>query len=338
MATSSHHSDQLPRDGLLPIRTVSHLTGVNPVTLRAWERRYGLIKPIRTPKGHRLYGLTDVDLINQIVNLLNNGMSISQVGQVLRQEQQPTEVTKHNQEYDPWTGYRQRLVQAVSRFDERVLNQVYTEALSLYPIDTVTHQLIVPLLRELGERWEQGRGSVAEEHFFSVFMRNKLGARFHHYSRDAHGPKLLAACLPGEQHEVGILLFALAALDYGYRVILLGANTPLTALPPVVEQTGCNAVVLSGSQQTPATVLYEDLFVLVQQLQVPVFVGGQVTARYAQELDTSGALALGDDFGSALSTIDDRLRDARTPRSLIARQPGQSPPGQPRLEKRFVPG
>jgi DNA-binding transcriptional MerR regulator/methylmalonyl-CoA mutase cobalamin-binding subunit len=312
VAEHSPDPNQLPPDGLLPIRTVSNLTGVNPVTLRAWERRYGLIEPIRTPKGHRLYALTDVDLIHQIVTLLNNGMSISQVSQVLNRDQ-PMDQRGHNQAHDPWTRYRQRLVQAIIHFDERVLNQIYNEALSLYPIEVVTHQLIVPLLRELGERWEQGQGSVAEEHFFSVFMRNKLGARFHHHSRDVHGPKLLAACLPGEHHEVGILLFALAALDHGYRVVLLGANTPLTALPPVVEQTACQAVVLSGSQGTPPALVQKELPRLVQQVETPVFVGGQVTHRYAQELPSSGAIALGDDFGSALRAIDARLKYPRVP-------------------------
>ncbi|MEZ5584561.1 MAG: MerR family transcriptional regulator [Candidatus Competibacteraceae bacterium] len=309
----SQTADQLPREGLLPIRTVSHLTGVNPVTLRAWERRYGLIKPIRTPKGHRLYALTDVELINQILILLNNGMSISQVGQVLHKDQpagrQHAQVT--DQEHDPWAGYRQRLIKAISRFDEWVLNQVYTEALSLYPIDVVTHRLIVPLLRELGERWQQGRCSVAEEHFFSVFMRNKLGARFHHHNRDARGPKLLAACLPEEQHEVGILLFALAALDHGYRIILLGANTPLNALPAVVEQTTCHAVVLSGSQHTSLSVVENELATLVQQITVPVFVGGQVTALYPQELSVSGAIMLEEDFGSALRAIHGQLRGVK---------------------------
>src|SRR5512143_4115179 len=73
----------LPDTGLVPIRTVSSLTGVNPVTLRAWERRYGLVKPVRTPKGHRLYTMADVELINQVVALLEGGMSIGQVGQLL---------------------------------------------------------------------------------------------------------------------------------------------------------------------------------------------------------------------------------------------------------------
>ncbi len=73
----------LPEHGLVPIRTVSTLTGVNSVTLRAWERRYDLIKPIRTPKGHRLYSMADVDLIHQVVALLDSGISIGQARQAL---------------------------------------------------------------------------------------------------------------------------------------------------------------------------------------------------------------------------------------------------------------
>ena len=83
-ANNNNHG--LPNDGLVPIRTVSSLTGVNSVTLRAWERRYDLVKPIRTPKGHRLYTMAHVDLINQVVALLDNGMSIGQVRQVLGED------------------------------------------------------------------------------------------------------------------------------------------------------------------------------------------------------------------------------------------------------------
>ena len=75
---ANHGTRSLPDQGLVPIRTVSNLTGVNSVTLRARERRYDLVKPIRTPKGHRLYTMADVELINQVVSLLNNGMAIGQ--------------------------------------------------------------------------------------------------------------------------------------------------------------------------------------------------------------------------------------------------------------------
>ncbi len=302
----SHHG--LPGEGLIPIRTVSSLTGVNSVTLRAWERRYDLVKPIRTPKGHRLYTLSDVDLINQVVALLDNGMSIGQVRQVLDADRaRPEPAREVNAEFDPWRDYQDRLLRAVAAFDDCVLNEVYHEVLSLYPVDTVTHRLITPLLRDLGERWAQGSGSIAEEHFFSVFLRNKLGARFHHLSHNRQGPKLLAACMPGEQHEVGLLLFALAALDWDYRVVLLGPNTPLPELPPVVERAAIQAIVLSGSADTAASVVERDLPQLCQMVAMPVFVGGQVTLGYAEAIAAAGAIALGDDLNLALRGIDATL-------------------------------
>ena len=301
----SQHS--LPDQGLIPIRTVSSLTGVNAVTLRAWERRYDLIKPMRTPKGHRLYTMTDVELIQHVVSLLNNGMSIGQVRQVLDHPKilldSPPEIEEGGNP-DGWQGYRHRLLQAVIAFDDAVLNDIYSEVLSLYPVDIVTHRLIVPLLQELGERWTQGSGSIAEEHFFSMFLRNKLGARFHHLSRDRHGPRLLVACLPGEQHEVGLLLFALAALDRDYSLVLLGPNTPLMELPPVIERADIQAVVLSGSAETALNVIEEDLPRLCQGVTVPVFVGGHVVDGCAGMLAGAGAIPLTEDFGLALRQID----------------------------------
>lgn len=308
----------LPTEGLIPIRTVSSLTGVSPVTLRAWERRYGLIKPVRTPKGHRLYTMDDVELINQALALLAGGMSISQVGRVLSSEKIKTRAGPEAS-FDPWSEYRHRMIQAIVRFDDYALNDLYHDVLSLYPVDIVTTKLIVPLLRELGSRWEQSQGSVAEEHFFSVFLRNKLGARFHHRSHKATGSCLLAACMPAERHEVGILLFALSALDRNYRVVLLGADTPLEELPLVVERADCQAIVLSGSAQVNEAVACKDLPSLLQQLTVPLFIGGKVTTRYAKELAASKAICLGDDYILALRKID----------TVLGRKSAQNKPSLP---------
>lgn len=303
---NSNHG--LPDGGLVPIRTLSNLTGVNSVTLRAWERRYELIKPIRTPKGHRLYTMADVDLINQVVTLLGNGMSIGQIRQVLETDKaRPEPVREPATAFSPWLNYQDRLLRAIVAFDDGELSEVYHEVLSLYPVDIVTHRLIMPLLRELGERWAQGSGSIAEEHFFSVFLRNKLGARFHHLSRNRQGPKLLAACLPGEQHEVGLLLFALAALDRDYQVLLLGPNTPLLELPPVVERVAVHAIVLSGSADIAATVVEQELLPLCRAVAMPVFIGGRITDRCLDAITAAGAVPLGDDLNLALRGIDAML-------------------------------
>jgi DNA-binding transcriptional MerR regulator len=223
-------------EAVYPIRTISNLTGVNAVTLRAWERRYGLIRPKRTPKGHRLYTEADLDRIKRVLDLLDQGIAISQAGQLL--DQSPSLQTRGAEAGQPdvWQQYQTRMLNALEQFDEAALDSAYNDALSLYPVELVNSRLVAPLLRLLGQRWKTTSGGVAEEHFFSVYLRNKLGARIHHLNARRKGQLLLVACLPGEQHEVGMLMFALAAVSHGYQVLVLGANLPLEQIPAVLER------------------------------------------------------------------------------------------------------
>ena len=286
-----------------PIRTVSEMTGVNSVTLRAWERRYGLIKPKRTPKGHRVYTYDHIRLIQEILDRMASGASI---GQIARDISNGAAIEAIDS--DVWTQYRKRMVEAIVRFDDRQLDSVYNDAMSLYPVDVVTARLIMPLLEELGSRWEMKSGSIAEEHFFSVYLRNKLGARFHHQNLKNTGPRLIAACLPGEHHEFGILLFALMAHSKGYQVILLGADLPVTELTHVVERTDSQAVVLAGSSSLQCEQLYDDLGLLTDALSIPVFVGGDVSATCPGHITRAGAYLLGQDLSASLHTVAGKLK------------------------------
>ncbi|MFP5504859.1 MAG: MerR family transcriptional regulator [Gammaproteobacteria bacterium] len=296
-----------PRNGtnqLYPIGTVSMLTGVNPVTLRAWERRYGLVKPHRTDSGHRLYRASDVERIREILRLMDEGIPVGRIDAALRQQAAAPSGQSHP---DVWTDYRERMVAAVGRFDEAGLETVYSAAMGLYPVDVVTRQLLLPLLRTLGERWANAEGSVAEEHFFSLYLRNKLGARFHHRSTHPHGPRLLAACLPGEHHEIGLLLFALAAHDRGYNVTLLGADMPLEELPLVARRTHSAAIVLAGAVAPDADVLYRRLPALTRGLRLPVFIGGGCVRECREAIEKSGAIAIGEDVTLGLRSIVEQI-------------------------------
>jgi DNA-binding transcriptional MerR regulator len=212
-----------PETALYPIRTVSDLTDVNAITLRAWERRYELLDPVRKASGHRLYTQAHIDLITRVVGLLDRGMRIGQIKAQLEAENSVF-MTSDQVVNDVWKRYVGRMIAAVIQFNEAGLEDVYGEALALYPVDRVTEKLLMPLLAELGRRWEKDEGSIAEEHFFCFYLRNKLGARFHHRVRAGKGPKLLLSCLPGDRHETGLLLFALTANAAGYQPILLGAE------------------------------------------------------------------------------------------------------------------
>lgn len=293
---------------LFPIRTLSQLTGVNPVTLRAWERRYGVIQPQRTPKGHRLYSREDVALVERILALTARGVPVGQVRQVLNRGAQ--DETRGGPD-ELWAEGRRSMLEAVTRFDEEALERAYEKALAVHPVDVVTRRLVVPLLVELGRRWESAEGSVAEEHFFGVYLRNKLGARFHHRVRRTGGPRLMACCWPGELHEIGVLLFALAASDAGYEVVLLGANMPLEELPAAVTRSGADAVVLSGSNRPPAEVLGRGLPTLIRTLRVPVFCGGLSAVTCHDNLAAAGAVPLGEDLGAGLRLIAERLAKRR---------------------------
>ena len=103
--------------GMYPIRMVASLTGINPVTLRAWERRYGLVKPQRTPKGHRLYSEQDIELIKRILKMLDQNIPISQVKHLLSNKPQPANVATIIPGEDPWFDYRTRMMNAVVRYD-----------------------------------------------------------------------------------------------------------------------------------------------------------------------------------------------------------------------------
>ena len=287
---------------LFPIRTVSELTGVNSITLRAWENRYGLIEPVRKSSGHRLYTQEHIDLINRVVGLLDRGMRIGQVSAALRSEAEETTAGGEEQT-DHWKRYINGMIAAIIRFDEEGLERIYGEALSHYPVRLVTEKLLTPLLRELGERWITGNGSVAEEHFFGFYLRNKLGARFHHRARNQVGPKLLLACMPGDMHEIGLLLFALDACDRGFQTILLGANMPLDELPAAIKKTGSDAVVLSGVIQPSKAVIESELPKLVADISVPVFLGGNVTAKSFDSLKKTGLHLIGTDIEMGIKQI-----------------------------------
>jgi len=300
------NATQEPEGRLFPIRTVSELTGVNSITLRAWETRYGLIEPIRKASGHRLYTQEHIDLINRVVGLLDRGMRIGQIDAELLSANQP-EGNPGKERQNHWQRYINGMIAAIIRFDKQALERVYGEALSHHPERIVTENLLTPLLKELGARWVSGQGSVAEEHFFGFYLRNKLGARFHHRAQNQSGPRLLLACLPGELHEIGLLLFALDASDHGYQTIILGANMPLVELPAAVKKTGCDALVLSGVIEPEEIVIQEQLPRLVAAVTKPVFIGGGVAASRFDALKKSGALLLGTDIEAGLKQISKTL-------------------------------
>ena len=286
----------------VPIRTVASVTGVKANTLRAWERRYGLIRPLRTPKGHRLYTHQHVEQIRRVLALVGRGVPISRVRELLDAETAPRHRAR-----GPWPDYLDRMAAAVARFDELEMDRIYDETLSIHSIDQITTHLILPLLRRLGDRWGRLAGVVAEEHFFATYLRSKLGARLQHRIRYAAGPRVVAACAPGEQHELGLLLFALEAQTANLRILLLGADTPFEDVAIAQRRSFSDAVVISSSVDPAPGLLERELPKLVRQAAVPVFIGGSTAVRHRQSVSAAGATPLGIEIEDGVRLIKTTL-------------------------------
>ncbi|WPN46408.1 MerR family transcriptional regulator [Pseudomonas sp. P8_241] len=185
-------------DGWLPIREVARQTGINAVTLRAWERRYGLIVPLRTPKGHRLFSAEHVQRIQAILTWLNRGVAVSQVKPLLDTPQAVSEVVDND-----WHALLQTLLQAVTRLNERTLDDTVNQVMALYPPRTLCEQLLMPLLANLEHRWQGQFGARMERTFFCSWLRSKFGARIYHNNRQLRTAPLLLinhSDLPLEPH------------------------------------------------------------------------------------------------------------------------------------------
>ncbi|KAA8711701.1 MULTISPECIES: MerR family transcriptional regulator [Pseudomonas syringae group] len=188
---------ELPGDWL-PIREVARQTGVNAVTLRAWERRYGLIVPHRTAKGHRLYSDEHVQRVMKILTWLNRGVSVSQV-KTLIDDNRADALPPTND----WDALRQTLLVAIGELAERRVDDVFNQAMALYPPRTLCEQLLLPLLAELEQRWQGKFGAQLERTFFYSWLRSKFGARIYHNNRQLSGSPLLLvnqSDLPLEPH------------------------------------------------------------------------------------------------------------------------------------------
>ena len=196
---------------------------------------------------------------------------------------------------------------SIADFDEIALDNSYNDALSLYPIELVTRLLIQPMLDQLQQRRSSQPLGDMEIHFFHTYLRNKLGARFHHQVAQTHGKRLLGACLPNEFSEVELLLFSLKAMTRGYRPILLGPNLALEQLPLTMSRSHCEAVVLYGCTPPSPALLQSDLPAIVQKLRKPVFIGGPIARDHQSEILAAGAIPLAHDLAAAIVQIDDRF-------------------------------
>lgn len=264
--------------GWLPIREVARQTGVNAVTLRAWERRYGLVIPQRTAKGHRLYCAEHVQRIFLILTWLNRGVSVSQVKQLIDMPQPIT----HDPAND-WDNLRQTLLIAIGQLAERKVDETINQAMALYPPRTLCEQLLLPLLTELEQRWQGQFGAQLERIFFYSWLRSKLGARIYYNNRQLNGTPLLLvnqSDLPLEPH-LWLTAWLISSSDCPVEVF--DWPVPVGELALAVEYLQARGLLLYSSKALNVNLLPK----LLANIACPKLIVGPTVCIHCAELSVS---------------------------------------------------
>ncbi len=227
--------------GALRIGEFARRVSVSPELLRAWEARYGLLEPIRSDGGFRLYTAQDAERVARMKRGLDEGLSAAEAARRALAQARPGEGL-----LDDAQG---RLLSAVRAYDEAALHAVLDEALAGFAVETVLRELILPMLREVGARWERGELEVGQEHFASNLVRERLLGLGRFWGRGG-GPLAILACPPGERHDIGLIAFGLLLRSHGWRILFLGADTPLSTLGQAVATTAPRLVVVASMDRS----------------------------------------------------------------------------------------
>ncbi|NQD92614.1 MerR family transcriptional regulator [Pseudomonas sp. CrR25] len=286
-------SSVLKQEELFPIREVSRLTGVNPVTLRAWERRYGLIQPTRTDSGHRLYSQADIEAVRSILAWIERGVAVSKVGKILaRSTASKAASTPAYQEAaaDQWAQWQGQLHRAVSAFDEVRLEHLYGQVFSSYPLPVVFQDILMPLWQALLLRRDEF-GQTSEWLFLDTFLRARTLQRLQGFHGQAERRVLLAA-LPGHCHELELLVAGVLLSSADTAISLLGVGQPLDELTLICERRQPLALVLF-SNQPPRDDLPSRLTRLALTLNCPLALAGDAADLAEEHLSGSPIASLG---------------------------------------------
>lgn len=277
-----------------PVRVVAQRTTLSSHVLRAWERRYGVVAPVRTEGGQRLYSDNDIERLSLLQALTSAGGAISQLARLpideLRRLAHAQPVTAPPvAPADPAARWRTSAMDAVQSLDAGALRSELGRAALALGLPTFLDQLVAPLLREVGARWREGRLGIAHEHLATVVVREVLG-----WVRDSAdtltaAPQLVVATPANQMHEGGALLVAAAAAAEGWRVTCLGANLPGEDIAAAAVRTGARAVALSVIHPDDDPALGAQLASIRRALPgTTLLIGGAAAPAYQAEVDAVG--------------------------------------------------
>ncbi len=235
---------------LYRIQAVAKATQVSEHALRVWERRYGTLSSHRSPAGYRLYTDDEIAKIRTLKDLLDQGHAIGDIASLSMRELE--RLRDRSRGIAPPAlpqpvadVARRRFLDAIEALDPEEASRVAAAALVAFPPFELVNTIFGPLLQELGDRWQDGRFTVAQEHAASAVIRGHLAELLRMNRPGETAPAVIATTPEGELHEFGAMLAAVTASTMGARVIYLGPNTPSVDIAATAKSTRARAVIVS---------------------------------------------------------------------------------------------
>ena len=222
------------------IGELSRRTGVSPELLRAWELRYGLLQPERSPGGFRLYSADDEGRVRRTAALISEGLSAAEAARLASAPPHAATAVAQPMVDDLADGLRK----ALDRFDTTAGHAALDQLFGTVSVEFAITDVLIPYLHELGERWAEGSVTVGQEHFASNLIRGRVLGLARDWGAGNSASAVLA-CPPGEAHDLGLILFGILIARRGWRVTFLGADTPFDTLEASVESLQPSLVVLA---------------------------------------------------------------------------------------------
>ena len=247
-------SDNLP---VLRISELSRRTGVPVPTIRGWERRYGYPEPARTSSGYRLYSEVDVRRIVQLTSLISSGMAVSQAVDVIRAR--PDGMHEHDSgerasgvEGDAPEPLAEQLASSLLEFDTSSAHELLDRAFGAFGVAVAMCDVALAAVRMVGEQWESGTATIAQEHFASNLVRGRLWSLSRGWDQ-GDGKRIVLAVTGGDHHDLPLLALGILLRERGWRVTWIGADTPAVVVGEASKTVRPNVVLVSMTGRSPSS-------------------------------------------------------------------------------------
>ncbi len=295
---------------LYNIQAVAAATGVPSITLRSWERRYGVPEPKRDPKGYRLYSDRDIAVTRWLRERVKEGVGISRAVNLLHVLEHEVLDTPEPSTLD-FVSLRTKLLNAIARMDDAAIGRIIGEGLTVATVEEVALNLLQPALYEVGERWATGQLSVTTEHVSSNLIRSHVSQLLRISPAPLRDERIMVACAPGEFHDIGALVLALFLRRRGFYVIYGGANIEADSFIADVLRLNPEAVCLSAAASHTAQSLRDVFIQLNSNYSGVLGYGGRAFNEHDWVGDSIPGALLGSDALVATDRLEANFRQLR---------------------------